>query len=302
MVFAVIAGRDRELFIYVLNWVAYMLQNVGKKTATCLILKGLQGVGKGRFTDIISELTSGYSASNINRMDEVTGNFNSILLSKVFLVLNEIKNVGEEKNANYDNLKSIITDERFTINEKNVPRFEAENVNNLVVVTNHNYPVRVEASDRRYVVCDCKTDYLGRLDYWKELSDGMDEDFYDNLFTFFISLDLSNFNPRKIPVNEAKNELIRVGRSSTDDVIIENFEGFKLGVLCRTVENWLPKDLKLKTFQHNLLEKCERKQRKEKGKHFWYYVLKKEYYNVFETLMGDRDKDENDIDEVEESE
>jgi hypothetical protein len=259
-------------------------------------------VGKGRFTDITAVLTSGYSASNINKMDEVKGNFNAVLLSKVFLVLNEIKNVGEEKNANYDNLKSIITDESYTINEKNIPRFEAENVNNLVVVTNHNYPVRVEASDRRYVVFDCKTKYLGKLDYWKALSDGMDEAFYDNLFTFFMSLDISNFNPRKIPTNEAKNDLIRVGRSSTDDVIAEHFELFKQGVLCRFVEEWLPKDLKLKTFQHNLLEKCERKQRKEKGKHLWYYVLKKEYYSVFETLMAGRDKDDSDLDDTEELE
>jgi hypothetical protein len=302
MVFAVVAGNNTELFIYVLKWVAHILQKVGKKTAACLILKGLQGVGKGRFTDIIAELTSGYSASNINKMDEVTGNFNAVLLSKVFLVLNEIKNVGEEKNANYDNLKSIITDPSYTINEKNVPRFEAENVNNVVVVTNHNYPVRVEASDRRYVVCDCKTKYMGKLDYWKALSDGMDEAFYDNLFTFFMSLDLSNFNPREIPANEAKNDLIRVGRSSTDDVIVEHFELFKQGLRCGMIDNWLPKDLKLKTFQHNLLEKCDKVQKKEQGKHVWYYVLKKEYYSVFETLMAGRDKDDSDLDETEESE
>jgi hypothetical protein len=135
------------------------------------------------------------------------------------------------------------------------------------------------------------------LYYLKELSDGMDEDFYDNLCTFFVSLDLSNFNPRKIPANEAKNELIRVGRSSTDDVIIENFEEFKKGVLCKMAENWLPKDLKLKTFQHNLLEKCERKQKKEKGKHLYYYILKKEHFGFFETLMADRDKEEIDVED-----
>jgi hypothetical protein len=229
-------------------------------------------------------------------MDEVTGNFNAVLLSKVFLVLNEIKNVGEEKNANYDNLKSIITDESYTINEKNVPRFEAENVNNLVVVTNHNYPVRVEASDRRYVVFDCKTKYLGKLDYWKALSDGMDEAFYD-LFTFFMSLDISNFNPRKIPTNEAKNDLIRVGRSSTDEAIIDNYNEFKDGMPCTYAERLAPKDLKLKTFQHNLLEKCERKQRRVEGKQMWHYILKKEYYPIFATLMADRDTEEAGLDE-----
>jgi hypothetical protein len=301
MVFAVVANYDKDLYEYILKGVAHILQKVGKKTTTCLILKGLQGVGKGRFTDIVSELTAGYSSSNINKMEDVTSGFNSELLAKVFIVLNEIKNVGEERNANYDSLKSIITDDMLLVNEKYVPKFRAENVTNMVIVTNHNYPVKVEASDRRYVVCDCATKYLGNHDYWKVLSDGMDEAFYDNLFTFFLSPDLSKFNPRKIPANEAKNDLIRVGRSSTDDAIIDNYKEFKDGILCSQAERLLPKDLKLKTFQHNILEKCNKLQKKEQGKHVYYYVLKKEYYKVFDTFMAGRDEEDIDLDDSEEN-
>ncbi|KAA6365858.1 MAG: hypothetical protein EZS28_038615 [Streblomastix strix] len=50
-----------------------------------------------------------------------------------------------------DALKSIITDNQIRINEKNQPRRTSENVMNLIMVTNNDFPIKIEANDRRYV-------------------------------------------------------------------------------------------------------------------------------------------------------
>jgi hypothetical protein len=99
----------------------------------------LQRIGKGRFTDIIAELTAGYSCGNINKWDEITGNFNAVLDAKVFINMNEAKDNDEGKRADFNVLKSIVTEEVLTINEKNVPRVESENVVNFCPWTDAGY-------------------------------------------------------------------------------------------------------------------------------------------------------------------
>ena len=84
----IICSDDNELFTYVIGWIATMIQNPGVKNETALILKGLQGVGKNRFTDILCELLAGYSERNINDIEELTGNFNSNVENKMLLILN----------------------------------------------------------------------------------------------------------------------------------------------------------------------------------------------------------------------
>ena len=77
----------------------------------------------------------------------------------MLLVFNKLKNVGEDRLANFDTLKLIITDKTIRINEKNQPRRTSENVANIIFITNNSYPVKIESGDRRYVVLACNGNY-----------------------------------------------------------------------------------------------------------------------------------------------
>lgn len=63
------------------------------------------------------------------------------------MVLNEVKNC---RLANFEALKSIITDDTVRIKEKNQPRRTAENVAHFIFCTNNSFPVKIEIGDRRY--------------------------------------------------------------------------------------------------------------------------------------------------------
>ena len=148
----VICDNNEEMYKYVISWIANIIQNPGLKNETALILKGLQGAGKNTFTNVICELLAGYAAKNVTDISELTGNFNSVVESKMLIVLNELSNCSNGKQINFNTLKSIITDNTIRINEKNQPRRTAENVANFIFVTNNSFPVKIEAGDRRYVV------------------------------------------------------------------------------------------------------------------------------------------------------
>jgi hypothetical protein len=76
-----------------------------------------------------------------------------VIENKILIVANEMKNCGESRMPNMDALKSIITDNSFNVGEKYVPKHDVENCINMIMVTNNLFPIKIEKSDRRYLVC-----------------------------------------------------------------------------------------------------------------------------------------------------
>ena len=288
----VICNNDNEAFTYVIGWIASIIQKPGVKTETALVLKGLQGVGKNRFTDIISELLAGYSERNINEIEELTGNFNSIVENKMLLVLNEMKNNGEDRMVNFNSLKSKITDNTIRINEKFQPRHTAENVANFIFCTNNAFPVKIEAGDRRYVVLQVSGKYKGQFNYFKSLMDSCTKEFYDNLLTFFMNYDLSTFNVREIPMTEAKEDIINASKSPIDQFICDHYNELVKGMICSDALVCKPADMKDKNFQLSIKDKCERRKKGPKGAQKWCYILKDECKGLYkQTEFIDEDEE-----------
>jgi hypothetical protein len=134
---------------------------------------------------------AGYSSKNITDIDDFVGKFNTAIENKMLAIANEMKNFGESKGSNTDVMKSIHTESSFMVNEKYVPKHEVENVVNIIMVTNNVFPIKIENSDRRYVVCKCSSVHRGDLKYFSNLCNSFNEDFYNNLFTFFMTRDIS---------------------------------------------------------------------------------------------------------------
>ena len=292
----VIAAGNEELYDYINKWIASIIQKPGIKTETALILKGLQGIGKNVFTKVICELLSGYSASNVTDISELTGSFNSIVESKMLIVLNEMKNCGDERGANFDALKSIITDPVIRINEKFQPRRTAENVANFIFCTNNSFPVKIESGDRRYVVTQVSAKYKDNLKYWEDFHNKLNKEFYENLISYYQNLDISEFNTRKIPETDAKDDIIFASMSSIDVFCVNHYENLIEGMLVKTAMNYKPNEYKSeRTFQLALKSKCDLVKKSEKGRQTYYYKLKnecKEFYEKFvEEKQDDKDMD-----------
>ncbi|KAA6391051.1 MAG: hypothetical protein EZS28_013417, partial [Streblomastix strix] len=286
-----IAANDELIYEYILNWFSFIVQNIGKKTETSIILQGLQGIGKNVFTNVLCELLAGYSSKNITDIDDFVGKFNTAIENKMLAIASEMKNFGESRMSNMDALKSINTESTFAINEKYVPKHEVENVVNIIIVTNNIFPLKIENSDRRYVVCKCNSVHRGYLAYFTTLCNSFDEDFYNNLFTFFLTRDISQFNPRNIPMTQAKKDIIKASVSPVDDVIISHFKSFRDGVACNIAEGWKPQDMKLKNYQLAIKNICERIQKQTDGVRKRMYQLKEEMISIYENML-DEDADE----------
>ena len=220
----VIANNNEEVYKYILVWIASILQKPNFKTGTALVILGKQGSGKNLFTNVICKLMARYANENVTSIDSVVGKFNAILENKKLLVLNELQSIDANKYLNSDALKSIITDYKININQKNEPERLAENVANFIMVSNNNIPIKIENSDRRYLVTTTSDDHLKDYKYFDNLFAQFNEQFYENLFTFFMTLDISNTNLRRIPETEAKDTIVEASMSSYELFVREYWQ------------------------------------------------------------------------------
>ena len=81
------------------------------------------------------------------------------ILERKLLVLNEVQNFGEGKYANFDTLKSIITETDIRVEEKYVAKRATEQVVNLILLSNNSLPVYVEETDRRYCFIETNAEF-----------------------------------------------------------------------------------------------------------------------------------------------
>lgn len=214
----VIANGNDEIYNYILVWVASILQKPSFKTGIALVILGKQGAGKNDFfTNVICHLMSRYANENITSIDSIIGTFNAALENKKLLVLNELQSIDVNKYLNSDKLKSVITDRTLNINQKNEHEREAENVANLIMVSNNNIPIKIESCDRRYCVTKASDIHIGDYEYFEKLFESFTPEFYENLFTFFMKMDVSKINLRKIPNSESK-EIIKEDSMSSYEI------------------------------------------------------------------------------------
>ncbi|KAA6404106.1 MAG: hypothetical protein EZS28_000360 [Streblomastix strix] len=180
-----IAIGDERVYEYILNWIAWMIQNPGKKFRAEIILQGRQGIGKNRFTDAIAELNNRFSCLNITNIDDFTGKLNFAVENKMLSVLNVVRNYDTKKSV-ATAMKSTISDQIIRINEKNQPRRTAENVLKIIYVSNADSLIQLDTVDRRHLVYVCKTvhyvieDHIEDIEYFNELSQSYTDEFYEN--------------------------------------------------------------------------------------------------------------------------
>ena len=218
----VIANNNDEISNYIINWIASILQKPSFKTETALVILGNQGTGKNVFTNVICKLMARYANENVTNIESIVGRFNAALENKKLLVLNELQSIDVNKYLNSDALKSVITDKKTNINQKNEPERLCENVCNFIMVSNNNVPIKIESTDRRYMVTKTSDSKRGDFEYFDNLCDSFTDEFYENLFTFFMKHDISKVNLRKIPNSEAK-ELIKEASMSSYELFVREY-------------------------------------------------------------------------------
>ena len=249
-IFRVIANSDQELYDYIIKWISFIFQHPDGKTGTALVIIGIPGCGKNTFTNVLCQLLGEYSDPNAN-FDNITSNFNLQILNKKLLVCSE----KEDNNKNdrkylkqHERLKTLITERFAPIEGKHRNPESKENVANFIFLTNNPAPIRIDEDDRRFVVTNCYP--MKGQDYFQPLRNLIKtQDFKNNLITFFLTVDLSNFYPAQFPTTEARMNLMNFSKSPEKLFIEENLQKFRNGYVAFEAWTEFKKWAKVKNFR-----------------------------------------------------
>lgn len=216
-----LVDQDEEVRDWLLDWIAYPLQNPGAKMPTSVIMHGDEGSGKNLFWEIVQSIYGDYGS--VVGQDQLEDKFNDYLSRKLFIIGDEVLSRQEMRHLK-GKLKAMISGKTIQINTKMMPvRTEANHVN-LVFLSNEIQPNALDATDRRY--CVIWTPPKMEDAYYRAVVDCRDKGGKEAFYAMLMKRDLSAFLPYSPPPStKAKGDLIDLGRPNPERWLMAWREG-----------------------------------------------------------------------------
>jgi hypothetical protein len=140
----------------VLDWLAWCLQNEGKKPNWAVMLYSQsKGTGKSTLCNIASRLFGEANTSRQNNLEKVAGKFNAPMLNSKLIISEEVElRQGSEAG---NKIKTLIT-ESHTTTERKGRDVERIRLHSCFLLTSNHLPTWIEAGERRFYVVDVDHD------------------------------------------------------------------------------------------------------------------------------------------------
>lgn len=192
----VVCGGDAALAGYLVQWMAWAVQNPGKQAEVAIVLQGKKGTGKGTLGRWLLEIFGSHGLHILHRR-HLVGNFNAHLRMLCFAFADEAFFAGDHEGQAV--IKGLITEDQITIERKGVDAYAVRNRLKVLMATNEKWVVPATEDERRYCVIEVSDCKRGDHAYFGELEKHMREGGLAALLDYLLNLDLSRFNIRRVP-------------------------------------------------------------------------------------------------------
>lgn len=139
---------EQQLF---LDWLAWVVQNPGKRVNWALLLQGVEGDGKSFFAFLLRAVMGITNVRMVNA-NILEGNFNGWAHGQCVIVVEEPRLQGHNKYDVLNRIKPLITNSVIEIHPKGKDPYNVENTSNYFLPTNFRDALPINDNDRRYAV------------------------------------------------------------------------------------------------------------------------------------------------------
>jgi Family of unknown function (DUF5906) len=225
-----IAGRDEELYKYILDWMASGVQHPEDPGRSALSLRGAPGCGKGVFVLSYGRLFGQHFLHATHR-EHVTGKFNAHQAETCLIFVDEALYAEIASDAQI--LKTMTSETTKLLERKGIDSIQIDNFSRLVFATNEEHPIQIEHDDRRYPAIYVKEnesfanepDPIAKAEkrkaYFAPIIEQLDNGGREALLGLLLDRDIRNFNAEAIPETaERKQQKLQSARAG-DQLIIE---------------------------------------------------------------------------------
>ncbi|WP_413499145.1 primase-helicase family protein [Buttiauxella gaviniae] len=195
----VICAGDEESYSYLVGWLAHMFQKPDEKPSVAVVMKSIEGTGKGSMVRPLLEILGMYGIQ-VNGPGQIAGRFNGTIANKLFVFIDEAE-LTDARCA--DRLKALISEPTINLERKGKDPEPMPNYARFVFASNHDRVIRAGLRERRYLVLEPDGTRAQDKGYFDRLHNWIDSGGASRLLAYLMNIDLRNFDPRRPPVTAA---------------------------------------------------------------------------------------------------
>ena len=195
----VICAGDTSVYEYVMQFFAHMLQKPDEKPSVAIVMKSIEGTGKGAFVQPFAKMLGEYAVQT-NGAYLVTGRFNAVVANKMLIFADEV-DLTDAKCA--DKLKALISEPTVMIEKKGLDAVAVGSYSRFIFASNMDTVLKAGSRERRYLVLEPSPEYAQDDNYFMRYFAWLNDNGAAHLMHYLLTLDISDFNPRKAPATQA---------------------------------------------------------------------------------------------------
>ena len=257
-----LTSSNEQIYDEVHNWITAMIGGK-RKMKTALYFKGNKGTGKSILLFLLSAIVGEQNAINIQKANDILGNFNGHLAGKLLVSLDDTPLTFDQFCQLYAHLKTPITEKYNTYRDLFQKSIRLLNINSYIICSNHPMlKLEVNTGDeRRYVQADVFPT-LREKEYYATLWSLVEDKEFQYAFYWYCQ---DNYNPE---YNEQKSvktlPITNTAQDATQNSLTPTIEFIKYCVNEDTIFNEPVKpkkvyDLYKSWYTSNEKEKCRMK-------------------------------------------
>jgi hypothetical protein len=209
------AGDNEEVTDYLIKWLAHCIQRPFERPGTAIILATpTQGTGKDTLAYLIGRIIGLCHYRHYGTSSQFFDKYDTGLEGAVLAHVEECD--AQTNKAHAPALKQKITGDYQTINPKGVKAYSVPNVTRVLMTSNDTDPVKLEVSERRFVIAK-PSDRLQQmgLTWWNSIQGQLrSHAFMGTVGRMLENVDLTWWNPREMPMTECKEELMELSKAN----------------------------------------------------------------------------------------
>lgn len=216
--------KKRDVYAWILKWLAYPLKNPGAKMQSCILMHGGQGAGKNTFFDTMLDIYAQHAVQF--GPSQLEKRFNALFSKKRFAIGNEVVASREDLYHVKGHIKHMITERRWVVEAKNKDERWERNCCNFVFLSNEINPQALDKGDRRHLVVwtpDVPDKELRPEEWaqwqalWAPAHAERQNGGHAALYHYLMGLELDGFSEATWPLmTQAKQDLIDLNMDSRD--------------------------------------------------------------------------------------